>query len=253
MRVFGRSPFLLTVDEKGAGIEVLNEVVHASGYGAECTLEAFLAGQFHDEVRSTLGEGVLAEAVALAREYWMARPELFISIDIEADGAIPGDYSMSSIGAVVVGEPSKSFYRELLPISERFDAAAVAVSGLDRAHLEQHGVDAAEAMLGFATWIAEVAEGHRPVFVAFNATFDWMFVHWYFIHFLGRDPFGISGLDVKAYYMAALRKRSWSETTKGRIEARFRSALPHTHNALDDAREQAEVFAKVKAFVEAGG
>jgi hypothetical protein len=97
-------------------------------------------------------------------------------------------------------------------------------------------------------WISEVAAGRKPVFVGFNATFDWMFVHWYLVHFVGANPFGISGLDIKAYYMAALGKTRWSDTAKKNIEVQFRSTLPHTHNALDDAREQAELFAKLIAF-----
>jgi hypothetical protein len=42
-------------------------------------------------------------------------------VDIEADGPIPGDYSMVCFGAIVV-EPSleKTFYGQLKPISESF-------------------------------------------------------------------------------------------------------------------------------------
>jgi ribonuclease T len=176
--------------------------------------------------------------------------EVFISVDIEADGPIPGDYSMSSLGAVVVDEPEHTFYRELRPITDRFDSKAAAVSGLNRAHLVAEGVDPADAMRQFAAWITEAVNGRRPVFVGFNATFDWMFVHWYFMHFFGTNPFGISGLDIKAYYMAALRKRTWAETSKTAIDARFLSVHPHTHNALDDAREQGELFSKLRIFVE---
>ncbi len=175
--------------------------------------------------------------------------EVYISIDIEADGPIPGDYSMSSLGAVVVDDPNATFYREFRPISDKFDAKAAAVSGLNRDQLTAEGAEPAEAMRQFADWIQTVSKGARPVFVAFNATFDWMFVHWYFIHFAGKNPFGISGLDIKAYYMGALGKPRWSDTSKNNIEARFLSSAPHTHNALDDAREQAEVFAKMRQFV----
>jgi ribonuclease T len=189
--------------------------------------------------------------VASASE--MPKEDVYISVDIEADGPIPGDYSMSSLGAAVVDEPEHTFYLELKPISERWDPQAAAVAGLEREALMVRGTDAEAGMRAFATWIREVARGRRPVFVGFNATFDWSFVHWYFMHFTGEDPFGISGLDIKAYYMGALGKRRWADTTKGHIEPAFHSEIPHTHNALDDARGQAEMFAKIRAHSQKAG
>ena len=143
------------------------------------------------------------------------KKDVYISIDIEADGPIPGDFSMSSLGAVVVGQPHQTFYREFQPITKQFDKQAAAVSGLDREKLVTEGANPTQAMKDFAAWIADVAKGDRPVFVGFNCTFDWSFVHWYFIHFTGSDPFGIAGLDIKAYYMGALGKPLWGDTTKG--------------------------------------
>jgi hypothetical protein len=57
----------------------------------------------------------------------------YIMVDVEADGPIPGDYSMISLGAIVV-EPSLSttFYAELQPISERWNPDALKVSGFTR-------------------------------------------------------------------------------------------------------------------------
>ena len=45
--------------------------------------------------------------------------------------------------------------------------------------------DALVRGLGGDGWAA----GRRPVFVGFNATFDWMFVADYLWRFAGRDPF----------------------------------------------------------------
>lgn len=175
------------------------------------------------------------------------KEEIYISVDIEADGPIPGDYSMLSIGACVVGSPEKSFYRELKPISDKFDSEALQVCGFSREQLMKDGANPKTAMLEFSGWLNEICGGrYRPVFVAFNATFDWMFVHWYLIHFIGQNPFGISGLDIKAYYMGVLGKEFWFQTSKSRLDKRFLSGNPHTHNALDDAREQADIFLKVR-------
>lgn len=179
--------------------------------------------------------------------------EVFISVDVESDGPIPGDYSMLSFGAVLVYDLDACFYRELKPMSENFDPDTVAFlkrHGLDREKLTMSGADSALAMREFADWIRKVCgQDGRPVFVAFNATYDWMFVHWYLMHFVGQNPFGISGLDIKAYYMGARGTHYWSETIKRKFDKRFRpdpKELPHTHNALDDAKEQAEIFRRLR-------
>jgi ribonuclease T len=172
--------------------------------------------------------------------------EIYISVDIEASGPIPGEYSMLSLGACVVYDLSQTFYAEFKPISDNHIAEAVVVSGLSIETLTKHGLEPTVAMNQFAEWIKSVSRNGRPIFVAFNATFDWMFVCYYFHRFYGRNPFGISGLDIKAYYMGKLNA-TWKQTTKRNIEPRFRSNRRHTHNALDDALEQAELFRNILA------
>ncbi|MFZ6733643.1 hypothetical protein ACO0LG_17080 [Undibacterium sp. Ji42W] len=54
-------------------------------------------------------------------------PEIFIAVDVEADGPIPGPYSMISLGMAVAGHPELAFYTELNPIPTEFDPAALAV------------------------------------------------------------------------------------------------------------------------------
>jgi hypothetical protein len=129
--------------------------------------------------------------------------DLYISADIESDGPIPGEFSMRSFGVAVAGsfdgesfspEPDRAtFYRELQPISERFDPDALRVSGLDRNRLATEGAEPAAAMADAAAWVDEQASGDRhPVMVAYPAVFDWMFLHWYFVRFASRSPFGCS-------------------------------------------------------------
>ena len=44
-------------------------------------------------------------------------PELYVATDVEADGPIPGEYSMLSFGMAVVGMIHINFYTEIKPIS----------------------------------------------------------------------------------------------------------------------------------------
>jgi len=169
------------------------------------------------------------------------RTEFYISVDVETSGPIPAEFSLLSLGACVVGNTSKTFYAEIKPLNDNFIKQALEVSGLSIEELKTKGEKPTEAMGRFEKWIKEVSGENRLVFVAFNATFDWSFTHWYFMKFLGRDPFGISGLDIKAYYMG-MKKAEWGETAKKQVRVQFPSKQKHTHNALDDAIEQAEIF-----------
>jgi len=168
--------------------------------------------------------------------------ELFISVDIEASGPVPGEYSMLSIGACVVSTPEKAFSCELKPITEKFDEAAMAVLGRTVEDYEKSGLDPSAAMLAFAEWVENVRQVHETVvFVGFNAPFDWSFVNYYFHRFLGENPFGFTALDIKAYYMGATGCQ-WQDTRSSRMAERLGPSLSGTHDPLDDARYQAELF-----------
>lgn len=171
--------------------------------------------------------------------------EIFVCVDVETAGPVPSEYAMLSIGACLVYDTAKNFYIELKPDKEKVDPNALAISGLDMAGLLREGVDPAEAIHAFADWIASVAPAPaRPLLVAFNAPFDWMFINEYFHRYLGKNPFGHSALDIKAYYMGQMGV-NWAETSMQHISAHFLEERHLTHNALRDALDQADVFIKI--------
>jgi DNA polymerase III epsilon subunit-like protein len=173
--------------------------------------------------------------------------EVYISIDVEAAGPIPATYSLLSLGAVVVSEPTQHFYVEFQPINDNAVPEALAVSGFTLMELEKQGEVPATAMQRFRDWIMKISHGRTPVFVGFNAGFDWAFVNWYFHTYLGENPFGFSALDIKAYYMGLSGSR-WADTTSRKLPAAFQpTATMANHNALADAQAQAEIFAKLLA------
>lgn len=176
-------------------------------------------------------------------------PELYVAVDVEADGPVPGPYSMISLGMAVAGRPDLTFYTELRPISPDFVPAALAVSGLDRDRLLREAPDASVAMRAAASWIDGLREIGRPVFLAAPAVYDGMFVHWYFRRFTGGSPFGAtgSGIDLRSYWMG-LTGCEWSQTRKNVIKRKLGLlGLAHTHNAGDDAAELAQIFAAMLA------
>jgi len=175
-----------------------------------------------------------------------ALPECFISVDVETAGPIPGEYSMLALGACVVGAPGDGFYAELQPLNGNAVPEALRVSGLDLAKLAASGERPEVALARFRDWVQHVAGAARPVFVGFNAGFDWSFVNWYCVRFLGANPFGFAALDIKSYYMG-LTGCAWDDTRSSRIPVEFQPDQPGDHHALADARAQAEMFAKLRA------
>ena len=174
------------------------------------------------------------------------RPERFISVDVETAGPTPGDYAMISIGACPVDEPERGFYVELKPDREAVIESALEVSGLKMETLATEGTDAAAAMEEFAQWIRDVVppQTHRPVFVGFNAVFDWMFVNEYFVRYGIENPFGHGGLDIKSYYVGMMGS-TWEQTSMRHLSPKYLSGRPLSHNALGDARDQAELFRRI--------
>jgi hypothetical protein len=158
---------------------------------------------------------------------------MFVMVDIEADGPIPGDFSMISFGAIVV-EPAltRTFSARLKPISERWVPEALAVSGHSRADTLAFADPKAE-MERFAAWI-EGLGGNRPIFVSDNNGFDWMFVCWYFHHFTSTNPFGHSSQNLGSLYKGLVRD------TRSTFKHLRRTS--HTHDPLDDARGNAEAM-----------
>ena len=163
----------------------------------------------------------------------------YVIVDIESDGPIPAEFSMVCFGAVIFDDRlDRTFYGRTCPISERFVAKALAVSGFSR---EQHlSFDDPKAVMeNFATWLEQLSKG-RPVFASDNLAFDWQFINYYFHRFLGRNPFGFSGRRIGDLYAGLVKDASKAtEWKKYRITA-------HTHNPLDDARGNAEALRKFK-------
>ena len=175
--------------------------------------------------------------------------EVLISVDVEASGPSPSTGCLIAIGACPVDDGANGFYVEVSPVpGVPWHADTEAVHGLTQTYLALNGSEPVTAMTRFAEWIASAAGDARPVMVGFNAAFDWMFVADYFHRYLGRNPFGISAMDLKAVYLGRFHVAKWSETTKQHITSQLPVALPHTHNALDDARMQAELARAVLAF-----
>ena len=179
--------------------------------------------------------------------------ELFVSYDCEADGPIPGVYSMISFAGCaftlrdgIISE----FTRNLFPLEEAQkdpDTMNNFWSKHPQAYQETQidQIDPDRAMQEFSAW-AKSLPGGQPVFAAYPMGFDFTFHHWYSHRFLGSDPFGFSGFDLKSYAMASLKLPYRNLIKKNMPRSWFDRKQRHTHVALDDAREQA--FTMIEAM-----
>lgn len=184
-----------------------------------------------------------------------SRPATLISVDVEAAGPSPSGYALLSVGACLIDESADvlpegvlpHFYAELVPDRDGADPRAMSVGGFTLDGLRASATEPGEAMRDFADWIdAVTAPGNRAVMVGFNAPFDWMFVADYFERYLGTNPFGHSALDIKAYYMGVTGV-DWGATSMVHVAEHYGLTVDLTHNALDDARDQAALFRAVRA------
>lgn len=161
----------------------------------------------------------------------------FIVVDVEADGPIPGEYSMVCFGAIVV-EPAleRTFYGRLKPVSERWIPEALAVSGFTRDETLAFD-DPTAVMRAFGEWLRTHAGG-RPMFVSDNNGFDWQFVNWYFHRFTGENPFGHSSTNLGSLYKGMVKdmRKNFKHLRKTR----------HSHHPVDDARGNAEALLQLQ-------
>lgn len=168
--------------------------------------------------------------------------EIFISVDVETSGPIPGEFSLLSIGACAVDDPDQTFECMLQPITDRADPKALEISGLSLETLARTGLAPVVAMEQFERWAGKLAgDDGNIVFVGFNAPFDWSFVNYYFHRFLGHNPFGFTAIDIKAYYMG-VAGTTWRDTRSSALSAHLQPTLKGDHDALHDALFQAELF-----------
>jgi hypothetical protein len=184
--------------------------------------------------------------------------DIYFSADVETDGPIPGPFSLLSFALVYAGRfdgsvfqrpiahNAVSFYRELKPISDQYQLEALSVNGLDRDRLKVQGQSPDAAMNEASEWVKSLARGERPVLVAYPLSFDWSWLYWYFVRFAKEgSPFSYSQcFDLKTAF-AIKARRPIAQSGRSELFLPLRSRKVHSHNALDDAFEQAEIFANL--------
>lgn len=182
--------------------------------------------------------------------------EIYISTDIEADGPVPGPHSMLSFGSAAYLADKQllstfSANLETLPGAAAHPKTAAwwATQPAAWAACRKHPEQPENAMRRYLAWL-ETLPG-QPVFVAYPVAFDFMFISWYLMRFVGENPFGHSAVDIKTYAMAML-KQDYLDSSRKHMPRQWFDGLPHTHIALEDAIEQGALFCNMLKINRAG-
>lgn len=172
--------------------------------------------------------------------------EIYVSTDVEADGPIPGPHSMLSFASAAYRADKTllgTFTRNLItlpgaapdPKTEAWWATQPEAWRACRVDV----CEPAQAMREYVAWLKALPG--KPVFVGYPASYDFMFVYWYMMRFAGESPFSHSALDIKTFAMC-LMGTGYREATKRHMPKHWFDPAPHTHVALDDAKEQGALF-----------
>lgn len=184
--------------------------------------------------------------------------QIFIVVDIEADGPAVGLNSMLSIAAVATTEKEEvsRFYRKVTPLP---DTSADPVTTAWWHENEEAWKEATtdpqspEAVMAeFYHWV--MGFNRVPIFVANPVSLDYTFVSWYLFRFAPGNPFKndknsiIRTLDIKSY-IAGKFGFSYDDSSRPKWPAQITKGMPeHSHNALDDAVGYAVVLRTIVAM-----
>ena len=177
--------------------------------------------------------------------------EIYVSTDVEADGPIPGPHSMLSFGSAAF----RSDATMLTTFSANLELLPGASGHPDTMKWWSKQAEAwqacrkdprppAVAMADYVAWLNALPG--RPVFVGYPAAYDFMFIYWYLMRFVGRSPFSFSALDIKTMAMTMLGNE-FHATSKKTMPKEWFGATAHSHVALQDAIEQGVLFCNMLA------
>lgn len=185
--------------------------------------------------------------------------EYYISVDIEADGPCPGVNSMLQLVAVFYDDSGKiytEYKANILEIENAVQNPSTMKWWADQEkkrpgtwdRMMTNRIPGKLAMERFRSHVKQQTDqlNASPLVVAFPSGFDFTYLYWYCCTFLGTSPVGFSALDLKTIAMAIIQC-SYHDSAKRRFpQSWFDPLLAHTHDALDDAKEQMHIHLQMK-------
>lgn len=188
----------------------------------------------------------------------ISKSQIFIVVDIEADGPAVGLNSMLSFAAVATTATKEisRFYRKLMTLpGASSDPDTIAWWHENMEAWKEATTDpepAEQVMTDFYNWV--ISFDREPIFVSNPISLDYTFVSWYLYQYAPGNPFkndkthSIRALDIKSY-VAGKYGLSFDKAKRIYWPKKLTEGMPtHTHNALDDAIGYAIVLRKLIAI-----
>lgn len=113
--------------------------------------------------------------------------------------------------------------------------------------IESEAIDPIVAMQMFKDWLKNM-NFRNPTIAQFGSDIEWLKLYWWDV-FKENPPFGLLAVDGKSFSMPTCGldfMHTGNSTLRKRVPFLFDKSLPHTHRALDDAREQAVMFDRLQ-------
>jgi hypothetical protein len=195
------------------------------------------------------------QLMTTGKEIVQGAPQLFIDVDVEADGK-PGYGSLLSIGAIAPA--GEEFYVELKPTSKNWIKSQrdfCERHGLERKRLQEEGEAPSQALRQLADWVGDLrrASGKLAIMTTFNHSFDYGFIDLYCYETGTINPFETSPFDIKSRILGLQEGWDWAQTGKGKLPTALLPEGDFTHNALEDARYQQKIHFALAGLLNLGG
>ena len=179
----------------------------------------------------------------------MKKNEIYVSTDIEVDGPIPGPHSMLSIGSAAFSPDGQlidtfSINLKTLPRAKGHpkNMAWWATQPAAWAACRNNPQSIKKGIQQYSDWAKQLPG--KPIFVGYPAVFDFMFVYWYLMKFVGESPFEHSAIDIRTYAMSLLGK-PYHLSGKANMPDHWLEAPSLSHVAVEDAILQGKMFCRM--------
>lgn len=209
-----------------------------------------------------MGEKLRSEETAPSREALFERgreiilqaPQLYVDLDVEADG-IAGYGNMTALGAQ--SPTGESFYSEIRPYSELYmpeKRKFCEEHGLEHDRLLREAPELTVVIRQFCAWVKSLEEstGKKPVLTAFGPDFDASHLKLCFAitGMYDEYPFALLPFDLKSLALPLGGDWDWKKTAKSNLPKAIIPDGDFSHNALEDSQYQQKLHFGMAALME---